>query len=86
LGLGEEETILAYLQQTLVSLISACQRLLPVGQSHATGILWRLKPVMLDTAAHTRQDCVDNDVFSFSMAVNVASMRHTTLPVRLFIS
>jgi urease accessory protein len=83
--LGEEETVLAYLQQAMLSLISACQRLLPVGQSHATSILWHLKPAMLDSAAQTRQSLAQ-DTFSFSPAINVASMRHVTLPIRLFIS
>ncbi|HYE72437.1 MAG TPA: urease accessory UreF family protein, partial [Blastocatellia bacterium] len=46
LGFDEELTALAYLQQSLTGLISACQRLLPLGQTRATQILWNLKPVM----------------------------------------
>src|SRR6267143_1614480 len=44
LGIDEEATLLAYLHQTLTNLVSACQRLLPLGQNQATRMLWELKP------------------------------------------
>ena len=44
LGIEEEATLLAYSHQSLANLISACQRLLPLGQTQATRMLWELKP------------------------------------------
>src|SRR5437879_3702590 len=42
LQIDETEVALAYLQQSLTGLVSACQRLLPLGQSQASQILWHL--------------------------------------------
>ena len=46
LGLDENRAALGYLHQSLVGLVSACQRLLPLGQSAAARILWNVKPLM----------------------------------------
>lgn len=77
----------AYLQQSLTALVSACQRLLPLGQTRAHWILWGLKPAVLSAAEQglasaaglPRIDC-------FTPLVDVASARHATLYTRLFIS
>jgi len=83
-GLGEEATVAAYLQQTISGLLSACQKLLPLGQNHAAAILWRLKPSLLAAA----QAGVDSPALLFSSApsVEMGGMRHAHLPMRLFIS
>ncbi|HZS08410.1 MAG TPA: urease accessory UreF family protein [Blastocatellia bacterium] len=84
LGFDEEMTALAYLQQSLAGLVSACQRLLPLGQSRASGILWNLKPVVIDAvglgAAGT------HDIACFNPLVDLGAMRHPALATRLFIS
>lgn len=51
LGLDEGATINAYLHQSLSGLISACQRLMPLGQTRAQQILWSLKPAIVAAAA-----------------------------------
>ena len=51
LGLGEGATVEAYLHQTLAGLVSACQRLLPLGQTRAQQILWNLKPLIVAVAS-----------------------------------
>src|SRR5713101_9563628 len=48
-GLQESRSVLAYLHQTAASLVSACQRLLPLGQNGAARILLYFKHVMADT-------------------------------------
>lgn len=84
LGLGEEVTAGAYLHQTLAGLVSACQRLLPLGQTRAQQILWNLKPMI---AASVSSDAEDyEEVNSFAPLLDTGSMRHTTLTTRLFIS
>lgn len=82
LALGERATVAAYLQQTLTGLVSACQRLLPLGQTEAQRILWRLKPAL---AAAAEGEEVD-EVFCFTPLLDLGSMRHTSLTTRLFIS
>ncbi|HEY3991918.1 MAG TPA: urease accessory UreF family protein [Ktedonobacteraceae bacterium] len=77
---------LAYLQQSLTSLISACQRLLPLGQSRASQMLWHLHAEMLATVERSIVAATDNDISSFTPLVDLGSMLHPALPTRLFIS
>ena len=85
LGLDEERAVLAYLHQSLASLVSACQRLLPIGQSEATRILWNLKPALIDAGTHSR-DCSVDDVCCFMPLLDWGAMEHPALTTRLFIS
>jgi urease accessory protein len=87
LGFEEEATVLACLHQMLLSLTSACQRLMPLGQSQASQIVWRLKPALLDTARRSAACDRDDAVHSwFSPLVELGGMRHPTLGTRLFMS
>jgi urease accessory protein len=85
LGLREDRTIFAYLHQSAASLVSACQRLLPLGQSQATKILWELKPVILATAARSAALTLDT-VCAFTPLLDWGAMEHPALATRLFIS
>jgi urease accessory protein len=87
LAVEETAAVLAHLQQFLTGLISACQRLMPLGQSQASGIIWRLKPTLLAIA--DRYEMVDLNseaVVAFTPLVEIGSMRHPLLATRLFIS
>ncbi len=84
--LGEEETVLAFLQQTLTGLVSACQRLMPLGQNHAQSILWSLQPTLIDVARRSGVNEGTEEPASFTPLLEIGSMRHPGLPVRLFIS
>jgi urease accessory protein len=83
--MGADYTPLAYLHQTLAGLIAACQRLMPLGQSAASRILWELKPALIEAASQS-QGVLRLDMPSFTPGMDVASMRHPVLPTRLFIS
>ncbi len=85
-GLGEEKTVLAFLQQTLTGLVSACQRLMPLGQNHAQSILWSLQPTLIDVARRSDVNDIMEEPASFTPLLEIGSMRHPGLPVRLFIS
>jgi len=85
LGLDEERAVLAYLHQSLASLASVCQRLMPIGQSEATRILWNLKPGLINAAARSRACSVD-DVSCFTPLLDWGAMEHPALTTRLFIS
>lgn len=78
-GIPADPVVLAYLNQSVTALVSACQRLMPLGQSAAARILWNLKPAMVQ-ASHTKE------VSCFIPYLDLASMRHDLLETRLFIS
>jgi urease accessory protein len=87
LGIAEDPTVVAYLQQSTASLISACQRLFPLGQSEASRCLWRLKPALLAAAARGRDGDVEGAAaFACVPLIELAGMRHPGLETRLFIS
>jgi urease accessory protein len=87
-GLAEIESELAaaaYLQQSIATLLSCCQRLMALGQTEAQRILWGLKPEILCAArksAATRPEGID----SFALLPEIASARHAGLHTRLFVS
>jgi urease accessory protein len=85
IGSPRDEVASAYLHQSLSGLISACQRLLPLGQSGAATLLWQLKPHILKTLAVARETQVD-DVCLSQPLLDLASSRHPGLHTRLFIS
>lgn len=75
----------AYLQQSMTALVSACQRLLPLGQTQAHQILWNLKPAILRASG---MGCATPaaQVLCFTPLIDLASARHATLYTRLFMS
>jgi urease accessory protein len=85
--LGEEPTVLAFLQQSLAGLLAATQKLLPVGQSQLVSILWHVKPMLIATAERSRLANWDvTPPTSFAPLMEIAQMRHAHLSVRLFMS
>jgi urease accessory protein len=85
LSVEEELTAAVYLQQMMNGLVSACQRLMPLGQQRAARLLWDLKPAILEAARAS--GLTDTDATpSFTPLVEMASMRHVALVTRLFIS
>jgi urease accessory protein len=81
LGLPEEEVVLALLRQNVAGLVSACQRLMPLGQGRAGQLLWRLQEAIVACAAASH-----DQPYSFAALLDVGSMRHPLREVRLFIS
>ena len=85
LRLDHELSILAFLQQNIAAILSAAQRLLPLGQMRSSQFLWRFKPAIEQTARRSCLESIDS-VCSFNHLPELASMRHTFLETRLFIS
>jgi urease accessory protein len=85
MGFEEARAVLAYLHQMTANLVSACQRLLPMGQHEATRILWNLKPeiveVFLRSAGYTLET-----VSCTMPLLDWGAMEHPALRTRLFIS
>jgi len=84
-NLPETLAVQAFLHQSTASLVSAYQRLLPLGQTEATHILWNLKPVIAEVSAasatHTLQE-----VSCFMPLLDWGAMEHPALSTRLFVS
>jgi urease accessory protein len=85
IGIEENRAVLAFLHQWIASLVSACQRLLPLGQTEATRILWNLKPAMIQTARRSAACSID-DACCFTPLLDCGAMEHPALSTRLFIS
>ena len=85
LGIPRQLAASAFLQQAITTLISCCQRLLPLGQTRAQEILWDLKPAILETARIGACTTADS-TYCFTPLLDVASARHPVLHTRLFIS
>lgn len=79
LDIATDAVVLAYLNQSVAGLVSACQRLMPLGQTRASKILWNLKPVIARIYLSEEASC-------FSPYLELASMRHGSIETRLFIS
>jgi urease accessory protein len=87
LGVDEDTVVLAYLHQSLAGLISTCQRLLPLGQSQASAMLWRLKPTLLAVATASEGLALHPESIAVcTPLLDLGSMRHPYLTTRLFIS
>lgn len=78
-GIDEQTAAAAHLHQSLAGLVSACQRLMPLGQTRAATLLWNLKPAIAEAAGRAEPFC-------WMPLVDSASMRHPGLATRLFIS
>ena len=85
MGLDAKSAAAAYLQQSVTTLVSCCQRLLPLGQTRAHEIIWNLKPAIIQAASHAAQTAPAS-VPCFTPLLDVASARHPSLHTRLFIS
>ena len=79
-------TALAYLNQTAAGVVSACQRLLPLGQTAASQLQWQVKAAIIE--AVNRAEALDDvtEATAFSAMIDMASARHPALMTRLFIS
>jgi urease accessory protein len=85
LGFEETRAVLAYLHQMSACLISACQRMMPLGQTEATRILWNLKPAIIEVAADSANLTLET-VSCTTPLLDWGAMEHPALATRLFIS
>ncbi|HXZ79748.1 MAG TPA: urease accessory UreF family protein [Terriglobales bacterium] len=74
----------AFLHQNVAGLISACQRLMPLGHIQAQAILFHLKPEIACAAASALE--AELHISSFAPLLEIGSMTHPRLGTRLFIS
>jgi urease accessory protein len=77
------EAVAAFLQSSCTSLISACVRLIPLGQTDGQRIITSLRPTV-DVIAAACLDCDLDEVGSFGPLNEWASVEHQSLYSRLF--
>jgi urease accessory protein len=85
LGLDEDTTVCAFLQQGGAAMVSVAQRLMSLGQRQAAAIQWAMKPSILEAAGRSRT--LDyRTTGAFLPLLEIGSMRHPRLETRLFVS
>lgn len=82
-GIALADTLAIFLQAYVANLISACVRLVPLGQSEGQAILADLMDDVLAVAREAESATLD-DIGGFGFGADIASMRHETQDVRLF--
>jgi urease accessory protein len=85
LSIDSDLTVGSFLHQTMLTAISAAQRLLPLGQTQANRIAWDLKHAILAVVQQSRS-LSPSAVCCFAHLPDIACMRHPCLPTRLFVS
>jgi urease accessory protein len=83
LGIPELAVTEGYLRQSIAGLVSACQRLMPIGQVEASCVIWNLRA---DIAAAAASEYDIEEITCFTPLPELASARHSLLETRLFIS
>lgn len=86
LGLDQQSVIAAFLRQMIAGLVAACQKLTPLGQNHAAAMQWALYAQIDAIVAQTTGSQQLTAPPAFMPMVEIASMRHPGLGVRLFVS
>ncbi|MDO9337850.1 MAG: urease accessory protein UreF [Caulobacter sp.] len=80
-----DATLTAWLHAFASNLTSIALRAVPLGQTDGVAVLAGLEPLILDTAARAAASSLD-DLGACALMSDIASMRHETQHVRLFIS
>ncbi len=83
MGMDPEQVAALYLHAFAGNLVAAAQRLMPLGQTAAQGVVSRLTPLCTDVAARAGEMALE-DMSSNAFLSDVAAMRHETLEPRLF--
>lgn len=84
-GIPVETALTAWLHAFAANLVSVAVRAIPIGQTAGVAVIAELEPIILSTAARAAQSSLD-DLGAAAILSDIASMRHETLGVRLFIS
>jgi urease accessory protein len=84
-GVPLEPTLTAWLHAFASNLTSIALRAVPLGQTDGVAVLAALEPLILETAARAAASSLD-DLGACALMSDIASMRHETQQVRLFIS
>ena len=82
-GMEIEAVLTAFLQSAIVNAVQCAQRVMPLGQTRAMALLAALEPAIAETAARAATSTTD-DLGGCAFGMEMAAMRHETLPSRIF--
>ena len=82
-GLPPDMAVPLYLQGMVMNLAQAAQRLMPLGQTAAQGVVARLAPTVA-AVADTARDLTPDDIGGAGFAIDIAAMRHEAMEPRIF--
>jgi len=82
-GIAPADAAALYLQGFFANLVAAAQRLMPLGQVAAQGILARLSP-QIAALAQTAETASLDDLHSTAFLSDIAAAHHGLAPARMF--
>lgn len=85
LELDAEEAIRAYVYSTANTLVQSAIKLVPLGNTEAQQVLFEAADMMEDAVKLSMEIPVD-DITNFCPGMDIASIKHETLAVRLYMS
>lgn len=85
LGLGERESVEAFVFSTVNALVQSAVKLIPLGNTQAQKVLLEMQPEMELCTEKSCQWPLD-EISNFCPGLDIASIQHETLSVRLYMS
>jgi len=82
-GIYQEDSVLAYLYQSLSALVSAGVRLIPLGHMDGQRSIEEMKP-LIQRISKNLVEIGEGDISTFAPGLEIRSMRHEHLYTRLF--
>ena len=83
LEIRREDSVMAYLYQTVSGIVSAGVRLIPLGHLDGQRAIEEMRPVAMKIAGDL-VPLIEDDLSSFAPAIEIRAMRHECLYTRLF--
>lgn len=80
-----EEAVRAYVYSTANTLVQSAVKLVPLGNTEAQAVLFEAADVM-EAAVQLSIDIPIDQITNFCPGIDIASIRHENLPVRLYMS
>lgn len=85
LGMEERESVEAFVFSTVNALVQSAVKLIPLGNTQAQKVLLEMQPEMERCSEKSRKWPLD-EISNFCPGLDIASIQHETLPVRLYMS
>lgn len=85
LGLGIRDSMDAFVYSTVSALVQSAVKLVPLGNTQAQRVLLDLYPAMEQVSGESLSRPLD-EISNFCPCLDIASIRHEHLPVRLYMS
>jgi urease accessory protein len=85
LGVSQEEALEAYVFSTANNIVQSAVKLVPLGNTEAQRLLLKMQPIMRGCVQRSMSLAI-TDISNFNPGLDLASILHETLVVRLYMS